>query len=443
MFSKLKDKLNGQVLILTKRKIAALAGMTLLVAAVIVWAVVKLNPLPPRTITLACGPVGSSYESFGKRYQMLLARQGIQVKLVNTAGGVQNLAMLSDPKSGVEVAFVEGGIPRETDVSDLSSLGTISYEPMWFFTRLDLTDQTLGVLTGKRISVGPPGSDSRALVDKLLKRNALCVGAFQQLELSPEDAADQLIKGKIDGAIIVTAWNSKIARQLVGADGIRVVDFVRADAYCDLFPSLTKVVLPMGVGNLVKNRPSHDKYLLATKTSLIVREDLHPAIKYLLLEAASKIHSRAGVFQDAGEFPAAEAREIPLDPDAAHYYKSGQPFLQRYLPFWIAALAEELIVLLLPLVGLMYPLWKGFSALYGWGMQRKIFLLYGELYWLESELDKLGGRPPDEALKERMRRLEERARRVKVAAKYIPMLYDLREKAMRVSEQFERQGRGA
>jgi TRAP-type uncharacterized transport system substrate-binding protein len=411
-----------------------------LVIALIVWIVTLINPMPPRTIIMACGPEGSSYESFGKRYQKLLAKDGIQLKLVQTAGGVENLSLLNDPHSGVQVGFVEGGISRETDISELASLGTLCYEPMWFFSRQAVSDRGLSVLRGKRISVGPVGSDSRALVDKLLKRDALGIGAFQQLELSPEDAAKELLAGHIDGAIIMSAWNSPIIHQLIAAKGIYVVNFSRADAYVALFPSLSKVVVPMGAGDLQTNKPSQDTVLLSAKTSLIVRDDLHPGIKFLLMETASKIHSRAGIFQDAGEFPAAEAHEIPLSRDANHYYKSGQPFLQRYLPFWLAALVEETVILLIPLIGLMYPLWKGFTTLYGWGMQRKIFLIYGELFWLESEIDKLGAQPPTEELLTRMKRLEDRTNRVKVSTKFIPMLYSLKDTVANIRERLHNQG---
>jgi hypothetical protein len=285
------------------------------------------------------------------------------------------------------------------------------------------------------------GSDSRALVDKLLKRNALGIGTFQELELSPEDSAQQLLQGKIDAMIIMSAWNSPVIKQLIAADGIQVANFSRADAYVALFPSLSKVVVPMGAGDLIKNKPPQDTVLLAAKTSLIVREDLNPALQYILMETATKIHSRAGIFQEAGEFPAPEAHEINLSKNAGHYYKSGQPFLQQYLPFWLAAMAEELVVLLIPVIGLMYPLWKGLSALYGWGMERKIYSIYGGLRLVERDIDKLGTQPPTDELLNRMKRLEEKTNKVRIGTKYIPMLYSLKDTVKSVRTRLDKQGR--
>ena len=404
-----------------------LAGAAVLMV-IVVWLVSQLHPLPPSVVTMATGPEGSAYDVFGKRYKILLAKQGIELRLVPTNGALDNLKRLQDPHSGVQAGFVMGGLAEETDSTDLLSLGTIGYEPMWFFMHRDGTGHVLKALKGRRVSVGPDGSDSRALVNELLKRHGLDLGShFQALGLEPEQTQDALLKDDIDAAILVSSYASPVVRNLVKADGIILANFTRADAYVALFPSLTKLVIPEGVADLEKDKPAHDTTLLATKTSLIVRGDLHPALQYLLLEAASQIHARRGIFQKAGEFPAPEALEIPLSPDARHFYKSGRPFLQRYLPFWLAALVEQLIVLIIPVLGIMYPAGRGLAALYGWGMQRKIYLIYGELYWLEAEIGKLGNRPPTKEILDRMKNLEDKANRVRVSSNYIPMLYTLKE----------------
>ena len=413
---------------LVPRKTAIiLFGLIGVLFIAIVWLFSALHPLPPHTITLATGPEGSSYAYWGKKYKILLAKDGIDLILRPTAGGVENLKLQRDPKSGVQLGFVEGGVASDTDSPALFSLGTLGYEPVWVFSHKVGTDRILYALKGKRVALGPDGSDSRALVEELLKRNSMSSENFQVLSLEPEDAANALIQGKVDAAILMLNWGSPIIRKLITSPGIDLANFSRADAYVAIFPSLCKLMIPAGVADLDKNLPPRDTNLLATKTSLIVRGDLHPALQYLLLESASQIHSHAGVLQKAGEFPAPEALEIELSSDARHFYKSGRPFLQRYMPFWLAALVEQVVVLLIPLLGILYPLGKGLSSLYGWGMQRKIFLLYGELYWVEMEINKLGNKPATEELLARMKHVEDRANRVKVSSNYIPMLYNLKE----------------
>ncbi len=414
---------------------------SVIILATVIWLIFLFHPLPPRTIIMACGPEGSAYEVFGKRYKALLEKQGVDLIVVPTEGCMDNLNRLNDPRSGVQAGFVMSGLSEETDTEELLSLGTIGYEPMWFFAHHTITDRGLFSLKGKRVSIGPEGSNSRVLFNQLLKRNALDIGSFKALSYLPEETEKALLSDKIDAAVIVSSLASPVVRKLVRTEGIDVANFTRADAYVALFPSLSKVTLPAGVFNLEKDDPPHDLNLLAAKTSLIVRGDMHPALQYLLMEVMSQVHSRRGLMHKAGEFPAPDSLEFPLSPEARHYYKSGKPFLQRFLPFWLAVLLEQFVVLLIPVIGLMYPLVKGLTALYGWGMQRRIFLLYGELNWLESELNKLGNKPPTPDLKERMDHLEERTNRVRVSRKYIPMLYSLKDTLYFVKDRMAQQGK--
>jgi hypothetical protein len=192
-----------------------------------------------------------------------------------------------------------------------------------------------------------------------------------------------------------------------------------------LRPYLSKLVLPRGVADLPSDRPPEDVRLLAAKASLVVRDDLHPALQYLLLETASEVHGGPGVFNKAGEFPAAEPADLPLSEPARDYHNGGRPFLQRYMPFWLAALASRMLLVLIPVVGLLYPLFRLLPAVYGWGMQYRIYELYGELKMLEMEFNPgSGGRP--HALDERLRLLEYRADRMRVPLRFAPLLYNLK-----------------
>ena len=69
--------------------------------------------MPPRSITMATGPVGGGYNEIGRQYQALLAKAGVELRLVVTAGSVENLALLRDPRSGVDVALVPGRQRRQ------------------------------------------------------------------------------------------------------------------------------------------------------------------------------------------------------------------------------------------------------------------------------------------------------------------------------------------
>ena len=103
-----------------------------------------------------------------------------------------------------------------------------------------------------------------------------------------------------------------------------------------LNPFLNKVVVPTGAIDLARDLPPADVVLLAAKASLVVRNDVHTALQYMLLAAASQIHGHPGIFQKAGEFPAPEMIDLPLSRDANRFYRSGLPFFQRYLPILVS-----------------------------------------------------------------------------------------------------------
>jgi TRAP-type uncharacterized transport system substrate-binding protein len=395
-----------------------------LILAAIVATIWWVGPLPPRVIMMATGVAGSDYEAVGRRYQAILKRSGVSLKLVPSAGGVENLRLLNDPHSGVSVGFAQGGLTDETKSPELLSLGTIFYEPLWFFHRgLQNTNSPNNFLR-KRISIGPQGGGTRVLASQFLALNAIDTQSMELLAMPVTDAAESLMRGDIDGAAMVTAWDTEVVRRLLASPQVDIAGFPRADAYVALYPYLTKLVLPAGVGSLAANRPPADVNLVAPKASLLVRRDLHPAIQYLLLEAAAEIHSPPALFQKSGQFPAAEQIDLPLSKHAQQFYKSGAPFLQRYLPFWLAVLASELLVLLIPILGIAYPLLRLMPALYGWIVRRRIARLYGELKIIELELE--SPRYDQAQLSTKLESLDRRSGHLRVPNTFVNLLYQLR-----------------
>jgi TRAP-type uncharacterized transport system substrate-binding protein len=69
-----------------------------------------LDPTPEKRIVIATGPEEGAYIEFAKRYQPLLHAHGLVVELRTTQGSSENLALLRDPQSGVDAAFVQGGV---------------------------------------------------------------------------------------------------------------------------------------------------------------------------------------------------------------------------------------------------------------------------------------------------------------------------------------------
>ncbi len=418
------------------------AALVLAVAAAAVWMLVTSKSIfPPRTLVMATGPEGSANRELGARYRAILARSGLELELLPSAGAVENLARLRDPRSGVSVAFVEAGIAGGEDSSDLVSLGTVSFEPLWLFYRgVPQAGARAEALLGKRISIGPEGSGTRVLARRLLELNGVDEKRVELLGLAPERAAEALLRGELDAAVMLTSWQSPAVRKLLAADGITLVTYPRADAYVALFPHLNKLVLPTGVADLERNIPPADVSLLAVEGSLAVRKDLHPALQYLLLDAAVEVHGGPGIFNKAGRFPAPEAIDLPLSHYAREFYKSGRPYLYGHLPYWLSDLAERLLILLVPLFAVVLPLARYLPMVYEFAIERRMFSLYRELKVIEMELE---AHPSGEAAFALAAALEELARRVnrlKVPLHFTQRLFILKNHIAEAQERLEKRG---
>ena len=396
-------------------------------AAIGCTALVMLGNMPPHRIVMATGPEGSAYAEYGKRYRAALAKAGVEVQLRSTAGSVETAALLRDPHSGVSVGLMQGGIVGAANTAGLESLGAVAYEPLWWFRRRENQGVGADGLRGRKVAVGPQGSGTRALSLELIKRTGMERQVGELLALDVREAADKLKAGEIDVAFMMNSWDAPVVQQLLADEGVALSSFPHADAFVALYPFLNKVIVPRGVMDLARDQPPADVTLIATKTNLVVREDLHPALQYLLLNAATEIHSGPSIFNRANEFPAAEAVDMPLSSEAARFYKSGLPFLHDYFPFWMAALLGKLIILLIPILAVLYPMMRFLPALYDWAMRSKVLRMYGELRLLEDEIANARGSGRDmREVITRLDRLEEQANHLRVPVAYASQLYMLR-----------------
>jgi len=397
--------------------LAAVAIIAVLLGATIfIW-----SSLPPRTLVMATGAEGGANYALGIQYRDALAKDGVKVVLQPTTGSLDNLRRLQDPRSGVSVGFIQSGTTTRKESPELESLGTVFYEPLWLFRRVGQQG-----LQNRRISIGPEGSGGRALALQLLARTKLDSVVGELSGFTPKVATEKLIAGEIDAAFIVTGWESPVVQSLLITGGIEAAGYQYADALVAIYPFLHKLILPAGVIELSPVRPPSDVVLLAPKASLGVRADLHPALQYLLLDAAVRIHSQPGIFQKAGQFPAAEAIDLPLSAEAQRFYKSGRPFLQGYLPFWVATLVEQTLVVMLPLAALLYPLSKLLPQTYDWFMQRKIMRLYDEIRSIESDMEAKGPQFDAKALHAKLDQIDLRANHLRLPTVYASNLYTLR-----------------
>jgi TRAP-type uncharacterized transport system substrate-binding protein len=390
-----------------------------------------IRPALPNRVVMTTGGANGAYAAFAARYREILARYHIELVEKPSAGASENLQRLRDDKFEVDAGFVQGGIGSANDDDTLVSLGSLFHEPLWVFYRDGLKRHgveldRVGQLKGKRLAVGAPGSGTRHLALELLGANAIDASSAQLLELGGLDAVTALQQGKVDAAFIVGPTQSAAVWLLLYSPGVSLMSEAQADAYTRRFPYLTRVTLPQGAVDLVRNIPSHDVTLVSPIATLLAREDTHPVILQLLLEAASEIHGGPGIFQKPGDFPNAQGVDFPLAKEADRYYKSGKPFLQRYLPFWAATLIDRMVVMLVPLIAIVLPIIKFGPALYSWRVRSRIYRRYGELKFLEAEVDAQPEKHSQAEWLAKVDAVEAAVNRIVTPLAFADMLYTLR-----------------
>jgi TRAP-type uncharacterized transport system substrate-binding protein len=398
-------------------------------AVAVALALHYVRPAPPRTLTMSSGPAASTFAAVAEQYRRILARSGITLKIVPSRGSLENLERLRDPDSGVDIGLVQSGVAGSAAAGEVVSLGSVFYEPVTIFYRRDKPIERLSQLQGARIAVGAEGSGTRALSLQLLKANEIEPGgATRLLDLEGEAARKALLERTAD-AIVLTGDSASTAtlRELLHAPGVRLYDFTQGDAYVRRFRFLSKLDVPAGAFDLGANLPATATTLLAPTVELLAHAGLHPALSDLLIEAATEVHGRATLFQNANQFPAPLVHDFPISPDATRFYKSGKSFAYRYLPFWLASLLDRALVVLLPIVVVVIPGLRYLPQLYGWRIDSRIHRHYGELMALEREA--LGELSADKraALVERLAQIEKSVIARKMPGSHAEQIYVLRQ----------------
>jgi TRAP transporter TAXI family solute receptor len=369
----------------TFRELAAILAPVVLIACASFWFASHFaEPAPPKRIAIATADPTGNYYATGKRYAELLSKAGITLDVLPTAGSPDNVKRLLDPKAGVQIALLQGGTTNSKESPGIVSLGRLYLEPTWIFYRSETAVDRLVDIKGKRVIVGAEGSGTRTLALKLLEANGITADNTALLTLSGTAAGEALSANAADVGFFTSSASAPLIQKLLRMPELKIMSLANAEAYTRNFPYLSRIVLPKGVIDLAANIPPIDVEMVAPVAVLVARTDLHPAVVTLLAEAAKTVHSTAGLFNRAGEFPQLQDPEFELSADAERAYRSGPNWLNRTLPFWLASLIQRMIVLALPLVGVLVPLLRAAPALYRWRSRRRLLYWYGRLKALES-----------------------------------------------------------
>lgn len=405
--------------------VAALFALLMILFGVL-WILI---PPPPKSIEIATGFPTGLYYQFGERLKADLSKEGVNLKVRSTGGTLDNLALLKDPKSGVDFAMVQGGVANPADYPKLVSIAGMFYEPIWVWYREGVFKgdggqlKILSQLKGKNVSIGNEGSGTLALVEDLLKTSSIAEKEIGAQRLKPDEAVAKLSNGELDAVFIVAAAEAPILKKFYSIPGIRLMSFDQADAYTRTLTYLSKVTVPRGLLSIQYDQPRQDIHVMAATATLVAHEDINPALVSLVLGASYDILKSYSRLQKAGEFPSSTGLDFPLHVDAEIYLKDGPSFLHRHLPFWTAVWAGRFVKIVIPLLVILIPLFTYIPSAKNFFLRLKLAQVYEELKVIERNAQ-------NPQLREKnfkdLEAIEKRVGNIKVSMLDAKELYDLK-----------------
>ncbi|PJE43028.1 MAG: C4-dicarboxylate ABC transporter substrate-binding protein [Pseudomonas sp.] len=385
-------------------------------------------PPPPMHARMATGAVGGGYHAFGERLRDELVLQGFSLELVESAGSADNLGKLG--RGDVELAMVQSG--QELTLSDearstLNGLGVMYREPLWLFLGDTVKFERLSDLIKLRLAIGSANSGTQAVTAALFAANRIEPPQYPQRwqQMGGSKAADALIAGELDAAFFVGPAENALIQRLAAEPKVRLVSLRRTEAYLARLPYLSQLQVGEGMLDMQHNTPDRDIVTLGPVATLVAGEEFHPSLTPLILEAAKTVLKNGSLLDPAGSYPAKPPLSLNTLNEAEYYYDKGLPILQRYLPFRIASLADRYIILAIPLLVLLFPLFKAIGPIYQWRIRARIYRWYKHLREIDQQLYK--GKLPSDLDAEilRLERLEDELARIEVPLSYSSELYQL------------------
>jgi uncharacterized protein len=362
--------------------------------AAFVWLGWYVFPPPPSQITITSGAAEGMYHQHALRYAEFFTRHGLKAQVLTSAGSAQNIERLRDTQHGAQVGFVQGGFGQLERVktaersTGIQILANIDIETVWVFSRIASLD-SLPQLQGLRVSIGAEGSGSRAMALQLLAQVRLEPKDLVLSTTSGTAAAKALEEGSLDVAIFVAAPKAQIVKTMLRIPNVHVVQLKHSAALTERLPYLEPRLVAQGMLDDAVSLPSRDMMLLTTLASVVASENLHPALKRLTTAAAMEIHNEATVLGRAGEFPNLKQADFPSAPEARETLLHGLPWIEQKLSVAQAQWFWRFAFLALPLILLVWLVCSIVPAYLRWILETHINRWYGELKFIEYDLEQI------------------------------------------------------
>jgi TRAP-type uncharacterized transport system substrate-binding protein len=288
-----------------------------------------------RASVLTGAPTGA-YHALGERLAARAHRKNGHLKVVATAGSIENIARLAGENGRCVpgFAFVQDGVPVPADAG-LQTLGRLPQpESLFLMARRGRTINTFGDLKGDSVGIGPEGSGTAYLMQQLLQNSDL-----NGLDLKPsnhdlEQQAGLVRDGELDLAAFVMNENAELIHTLANKYDLEIVAPSDIEGLVARDKSLRLGRIPAGFYDVAKPNPATDKLVAQVDTLVMTNACVHRAERVAFLILLSEEFPN---FVRTNPPPAAKSQDsAPLSDEAREFFATGEPELaDKYFPWLV------------------------------------------------------------------------------------------------------------
>ncbi len=249
------------------------------------------------------------------------------------------------------------------DPENLVSLGSLFVEPVWVLYRTEAAQRMyerprldgLRQSRGMRVNVGSEGSGVPWLMNQLLGSQPAGGGCRDHDPAGRTPATVAFLAGKLDALVFASAPESLMVQMLLQTPGVQLLDIAQHEAYARRFPFLSPVDPAPGCGGPGQRRASAGRAHGGIHHVAAGAGIPPTGLAHAVCTAREQVHSTAGWFNRAREFPNMRHSELPIAKEGERAINEPVPMLQRYLPFWLANLIERMWLVLGILLAALPP----------------------------------------------------------------------------------------
>jgi TRAP-type uncharacterized transport system substrate-binding protein len=345
--------------------------MLLVVAAIAIVAVASMFGIARDYgylhASLLTGTLGGRYHALGTSLEARANRGHGSLKVVPTAGSIENVSRLAEIRGGCTAtfAFVQDGTPVPAD-APLEVLGRLpETESLLLLGKRDRTFTTFADLRGTSIGIGPEGSGTAFLMRQLFEDQDL---RDLGVRLSQHELADQsqlVAQGQLDLSAVVMGEDADFIRNTIRQYDLDIVAPQGLEGLVKRHPWLELGRIPAGRYDLERPTPSMDRLVAHVDTLVIANSCARRAERVALLTLLSA--ELPGFVRANPPKSTDTATALPLAPEARQFFVTGEPEIaDRYFPWLVNLMSPVYWVYLVMAVTVLFNAMRGFSRFRLW-----------------------------------------------------------------------------